>query len=86
MGFGSLFLNLIKNMDVHPLLQNIIMNVNYNNYGRAREDDDNHTKMWYETRKSPPLTLLEFDLDQIKWLSFVLSLKYIYILRSIFCF
>ena len=43
---GSLFLNLVKSMDARPLLQNIIMNVNYNNNGKTGNDDD-HVNMWH---------------------------------------
>ena len=45
---GSLFLNLLKNMDARPLLQNIVMNVNHNNYGKtSNDDDDNHAETWH---------------------------------------
>ena len=43
-GPASFFLNLVKQLDVRPLLQNIIMNVNYNN-GDASDKD--HANTWY---------------------------------------
>ena len=43
---GSLFLNLIKHTDARPLLQNIVMNVNYNNMGKA-SDGDKHAETWH---------------------------------------
>ena len=44
-GPGSLFLNLIKHLDARPLLQNIIMNVNYN-YNNRQADKD-HADTWH---------------------------------------
>ena len=43
-GPASFFLNLVKHLDARPLLQNIIMNVNYNN-GDASDKD--HANTWY---------------------------------------
>ena len=43
---GSLFLNLIKSSDARPLIQNIIMNVNYNNAGKTSGDDE-HAPQWH---------------------------------------
>ena len=43
---GSLFLNLIKSSDARPLIQNIIMNVNYNNADKTSGDDE-HAQQWH---------------------------------------
>ena len=43
---SNIFLNLVKSVDARPLLQNIIMNVNYNNNGDTSKDDD-HASTWH---------------------------------------
>ena len=43
---GSLFLSLVKSSDARPLIQNIIMNVNYNNAGKTSGDDE-HAQQWH---------------------------------------
>jgi len=47
-GPASMFMDIIKHLDARPLLQNIIMNVNYN-YGHAppKDDKDDHQEMWH---------------------------------------
>jgi len=47
-GAGSMFIDIIKQLDSRPLLQNIIMNVNYN-YDHAPDHDemDQHSQMWH---------------------------------------
>ncbi|KAK7114194.1 hypothetical protein V1264_000294 [Littorina saxatilis] len=44
-GPGSVLLDLIKQLDARPLLQNIVMNVNYNTV--AKDSDDGHAKTWH---------------------------------------
>ena len=43
-GPAAMFLSLIKHLDARPLLQNIIMNINYNN---GNSDKDDHADMWH---------------------------------------
>jgi len=45
-GSASLFMDIIKQLDARPLLQNIIMNVNYN-YGASKAEEDEHNEMWH---------------------------------------
>jgi len=48
-GIGSMFLNIIKQLDGRPLLQNIIMNINYNYGGGSNDhnDGDDHMADWH---------------------------------------
>ncbi|KAK7114201.1 hypothetical protein V1264_000300 [Littorina saxatilis] len=44
-GPGSMLLDIIKQLDARPLLQNIVLNVNYNNV--VKDSDDGHAKTWH---------------------------------------
>ena len=48
-GPGSMLLNLVKHLDARPLLQNIIMNINYNNgiHSDDDDDDDDQPTSWF---------------------------------------
>ncbi|XP_076468958.1 dopamine beta-hydroxylase-like [Babylonia areolata] len=45
-GPGSMLMNLVKSIGSRPLLQNIIMNVNYNKYAGS-SDNDKHGETWH---------------------------------------